>query len=142
MAYVYRAHVQYRERRVAIKYLAVPNHRQRRRMMREALVQSTLTHRNIVTFIERIEVDGDPALVMEWVDGIPLDRWLRAHEPEPGDARNIVAQLARALGYCHSRGVIHRDVKPSNVLVRAAATPAARHRTPRAHSVRTLCVRR
>jgi tetratricopeptide (TPR) repeat protein len=98
------------------------------RFGREYRALARLHHPNIVT-VYRYGVDEHQQayLVMELVDGIPVQRWV-AGFGEPGDPRRTAAVvhaltgLARALGYLHSRGFIHRDLKSNNVLVQADGT--------------------
>ena len=91
-----------------------------RRFEREARTSRGLDHPGIVRVLEHGYHDGQPYLVMEYVSGPSLKEYLREQDgPLPvEDAVRLVAALAEALDYAHSQGVIHRDVKPSNVLLR------------------------
>ncbi len=88
-----------------------------RRFTQEVRVSSSLKHPNIVTVYDVGEVDGQPYLVTEYVDGESLKerigRGMRVEE-----AIDVAAQVAEALTASHAAGVIHRDVKPANVMVR------------------------
>ena len=78
-----------------------------------------LMHTNIATVFDYGEDDGLAFLVMELVDGPPLSAILAERGPlEPGEVRSIVGQAALALGVAHEARVVHRDVKPANILVR------------------------
>jgi serine/threonine protein kinase len=81
-----------------------------------------LRHPNIVSVYEYDEVDGQPYIAMEYLPGVTLEQLLReVGEPLPLDrVLNLVQQLATALTYALRRGVVHRDVKPRNVMVGAA----------------------
>jgi eukaryotic-like serine/threonine-protein kinase len=89
------------------------------RFFREASVLSRLHHPNIVEFCEVGEENGLPYFAMEFIDGFTLDSLLerRGGRLAVGDALYVVMAAARALAYAHERNVIHRDVKPSNIMV-------------------------
>lgn len=105
------------ERPVALKLIAgdLPDHAARVRFSREARAIARLQHPSIVAVYRVGDVEGRPYIAYEYVDGESLDRverplaWTRALE--------IGVAVARALGRAHERGVLHRDVKPANVIV-------------------------
>ncbi|HTY42779.1 MAG TPA: serine/threonine-protein kinase [Thermoanaerobaculia bacterium] len=88
------------------------------RFLKEAKLAGRLQHPNIVTIFD-VGRQGDTCFIaMEHVDGSPLTRYLGAIDALPLAARiAIVRQVAEALGHAHERGVLHRDVKPGNILV-------------------------
>lgn len=127
---VYRAVQESTSRVVAIKAIATgPNTtpRQRARAEREAEMTARLRHPNIVTVFEsRTLADGRIALVMEYVDGVPLDVWRpaeRVHGERRRELLRILAQVCGGVHHAHLNGVIHRDLKPDNVLVTEDGRP-------------------
>jgi serine/threonine protein kinase len=87
------------------------------RFQREAEAVARLHHPNVVQIYEVGEQDGQPYLALELVDGPSLGEKLADGPLLPRDAAELVAALARAVAHAHSRGVIHRDLKPTNVLL-------------------------
>jgi serine/threonine-protein kinase len=92
------------------------------RLLNEGKLQASWDHPNIVRVLDAFEHDGGLALLMEFVDGPDLARWLDDH---PGGvdlalAEDLFTQLLDALEYAHARGVVHRDLKASNVLLERA----------------------
>jgi serine/threonine-protein kinase len=89
------------------------------RFAREAAAAGMLSHANIVT-VYHLGEEGDlQYLVMELVNGDSLEKTLSNGQPQdPRTAISILAQVADALDYAHGEGIVHRDVKPANILVR------------------------
>ncbi len=84
----------------------------------EATAAARIEHPNVVGVHDFGEVDGSPYLVMQWVEGVDLQRLVeREGALEPGRALRLLAQVSKALDAAHAKGVVHRDVKPSNILV-------------------------
>jgi tRNA A-37 threonylcarbamoyl transferase component Bud32/streptogramin lyase len=121
MSVVYRAHHHALKRNVALKLLS-PDLAEddifRRRFLRESQLAASLDHPNVVPVYEAGEVEGLLYIAMRFVDGTDLRTVLR-REGALGADRSlaVAAQVAGALDAAHERGLIHRDVKPSNVLV-------------------------
>jgi len=105
-------------RRVALKFLSTTTKEYRARFLREARAVSALTHPNIATVFDYGETDeGQPYIVMELIKGESLSDKLRAGSLPLPEAIRIVSCIAEALGEAHHQGVVHRDVKPSNVVI-------------------------
>ncbi|HEV2901962.1 MAG TPA: protein kinase, partial [Gaiellaceae bacterium] len=121
MSSVYKAHDRLLERIVAIKILHphfTEDEEYVERFRREARSVAQLSHPNIVTVIDRGEDSGRQYIVFECVEGENLKQLVERTGPLPvRDALMLGLQMARALSFAHGRGLIHRDVKPQNVLL-------------------------
>jgi serine/threonine-protein kinase len=121
MSTVYRAFDTVLERPVAIKLMHREIARdgdQLERFRREARSVAQLNHQHIVTVIDAGEDDGTPYIVLEYVEGETLkDRIRRFGRLPIVEAIAYAIEIARALGCAHERGIVHRDIKPQNVLV-------------------------
>ena len=122
MADVWAAHDQVLQRMVALKVMRPdPGHEElfALRFRDEALNSAGLIHTNIATLFDYGEDQGLAFLVMELVDGKPLSQLIRERGPLPSDqVRSVLGQCALALGVAHQANLVHRDVKPPNILVR------------------------
>jgi eukaryotic-like serine/threonine-protein kinase len=121
MAEVYLAHDLMLDRRVALKVLFPELSTDRNfveRFRREAQAAANLSHPNIVSIYDWGEEDGTYFIVMEYIDGRTLGQIIRGEGPLlPERAAEIGADVAGALAFAHKSGVVHRDVKPGNVLI-------------------------
>ena len=127
MGTVFQAHDPDIDRLVAVKIFSVfdsscsDNQAFRERFAQEAKAAGRLTHPHIVAIYDRGEEPETrtPYIVMEYVAGQPLSAFLTANSMrlEERFALQIAKQIAQALAYAHDRGVVHRDVKPSNILI-------------------------
>src|SRR3954452_20973831 len=121
MGIVYRATQLSLGRPVALKLIAhehAADANFRERFQRESRMAAAIDHPNVIPVYEAGEEDGRLYLVMRWVAGTDLHRLLRAEgRISPQRASAIVAQVAGALDAAHAAGLVHRDVKPANVLL-------------------------
>ena len=121
MARVYKAYDPKIDRTLAIKALKahlLADDEYRARFLREAKGAGILSHPNIVTVFDVGEEDRQPYIAMEWVDGPTLADLLKEGKSfAPRQIAEIGIQLARALDYAHKKGIVHRDVKPGNIML-------------------------
>ncbi|MGE3234578.1 MAG: Stk1 family PASTA domain-containing Ser/Thr kinase [Thermoleophilia bacterium] len=121
MARVYLGHDRLLDREVAVKVLAEPYASDPNfveRFRREASAAAGLNHPNIVAVYDRGEADGSYYIVMEYLAGPDLKQVIRSRAPlPPVEAIDATQQILAALGAAHRRDLVHRDVKPQNVLV-------------------------
>ena len=114
---------QYRKN-VAIKFLEGPATAgilARFRLERQIL--AGLDHPNIARLYDAGEVDGSPYLVMEHIEGVPLDVYVREQDPSTRKRLEIFRDVCAAISFAHRRLVVHRDIKPGNILVTADGVP-------------------
>jgi serine/threonine protein kinase len=114
---------QYRKN-VAIKLLEGPaTESVLARFRLERQILAGLDHPNIAHLFDAGEVDGWPYLVMEHIEGVPLDAYVRAQNPSLRKRLEIFRDICAAIGFAHRRLVVHRDIKPGNILVTADGAP-------------------
>jgi serine/threonine-protein kinase len=114
------------ERPVAVKAIESAGSRGSGRVLREAQAAARLNHPGIVTLYEMGEEDGNALLVTELVDGTTLAQLNRDGTLSDREVGEIAADLCEALAHAHSRAVVHRDIKPQNVLVTDEGEPRAK----------------
>lgn len=95
----------------------------RARLTREVQVLRDLRHAGVVAVLDCGIQDEQPFIVTEWIDGQPLDAWLRGRRLSPREVASLFLLIADAVRAAHLRGVIHRDLKPSNILVDGGGAP-------------------
>jgi serine/threonine protein kinase len=121
MGEVYLATQSFPERRVAVKVLArelAEDGDFRERFIRESNAAASTEHPNIVPIYGAGEHDGVLYLAMRYVEGVDLGTLIARDGPlDPTRAVRIVTQVAAALDAAHRRGLVHRDVKPGNILI-------------------------
>lgn len=119
MGSVYRALDLVSRKAVAIKILRrdlAESRHARRRFAREARAARMLAHPNVVKVLKFCD-EARPYIVMELVDGVSMRRFVRRERPEASRLLGLVEQLCEALAHAHDRGVVHRDMKPDNIVV-------------------------
>lgn len=122
MGVIYRATQRSLNRTVSVKLLLLGRYSSEesiRRFRREAQSAAALRHPHIVSVYEVGEHEGQPYLTLEYIDGQSLAQVLRQGPLEPRRAAEYARTIAEAIHYAHVQGVLHRDVKPSNVLLDA-----------------------
>ena len=123
MGIVYRAQHQLLGTWVALKVLdprLASDARFVQRFALEAQTAARLQHPNIVKVFDVGQAEGWYFIVMEFLEGIPLDRWLREHQRcSPQEAVGTLRQVAAAPAHAHAHNLVHRDVKPANIMLRS-----------------------
>jgi serine/threonine-protein kinase len=129
MAVVYKAYDTRLESDVAVKVIRTENlapsvlARALKRFEREAKALAKLTHANIVKVLDYGEYEGRPYLVMPFLPGGTLKECLKGQTMPWQEAARLLLPVARALDFAHQEGLIHRDVKPSNILITRSGDP-------------------
>jgi len=111
--------------RAAIKVIrGLPESAGLERLKRERQILAGLNHPNVARLLDGGTTDdGQPFLVMEYVDGQPVDQWCRQHPRAPAEIVRLLLPVLDAVEYAHRHLVIHRDIKPGNVLVTGEGHP-------------------
>lgn len=126
MGMVYKAYDTKLKRTVALKFLSphlLADDQHRKRFIHEAQAAAGFTHPNICTIHEIHKTDGHTFMVMEYVEGQSLREKIEVGAFDVGEALDIVIQIAKGLSKAHDLGIIHRDIKPGNVLITSEGDP-------------------
>lgn len=103
--------------RHALKVLRYQHAPTVQRLIQEGQLQSQMHHPNVVAVTDLIEVNGAPGLVLEYIEGPPLDRWLANNRPPLWQAEHIFRGILAGVSRAHAIKLVHRDLKPANVLL-------------------------
>ena len=126
MAVVYKAFDNIDHKIVAVKILKdefIANEEFRRRFKNESKAIAVLSHQNIVKVYDVSYGDMLQYIVMEYVDGITLKEYmLQQGKIDPREAIYFLTQILRALQHAHDKGIVHRDIKPQNIMLKSDGT--------------------
>jgi serine/threonine protein kinase len=114
------------EKQVAVKVLAgdLLTPRSVERFRKERQILAGLEHPYIARLLDGgVGSDGCPYIVMEYVDGLPVDRYCRERSLSVRQTVELAVKICSAVEYAHTRGIVHRDIKPGNLIVTADGTP-------------------
>lgn len=115
MGEVYKAYDTTLNRYVALKFLKKEDPVRLKRFLREARMQAKVDNKNICKVYEVNEIEGKPFIAMQFINGIPLDE--ASHQMSRTEKIKVIQIIAEALNEAHNLGLIHRDIKPKNILI-------------------------
>ncbi len=102
-----------------LKHLRLPKPEFRYKLIEEGRIQAVQDHQNLVTVTDALEIDGRPALVMEYIEGPTLAVWVDQYEYPPLDEAMLIFRgVVRGMYAAHRVGLVHRDLKPENVFMK------------------------
>lgn len=109
--------------RVALKKPITTTDEQERRFLKSIEIASLLEHPYILKTIGTIQSHGATWMITPWVDGVPVDQWCNQADRDKNFVINLFLRICEAVIHAHARGVIHRDLRPSNILIRKENIP-------------------
>lgn len=121
MGIIYRAYKMPEKQAVAIKFMIEQS--QYKRFQRESATGRLLHHPNFVRYHDDGQVDGHFYIVMEYIEGKSLKKYLEESSLTSDQRLSLFHKIVRAIGYAHGQGVIHRDIKPGNIMVTSECEP-------------------
>lgn len=101
----------------ALKVLSLSSGAIRKRLLREGQLQAALQHTNIVNVTDVLDVGGNPGLLMEYIDGPPLDQAMKRYKIGLRDGLILFRGIVAGVRAAHREGLVHRDLKPANILL-------------------------
>lgn len=123
MGRVYKAYDRLLKRYIALKILNFEEPEGIELLKREALINAKLNHPFIVSVYDVGEINSKPFIAMEFVDGDSLRKVLNKKRFKPNEVIDIFSKILEAVAYAHENGVIHRDIKPTNILFTSTGHP-------------------
>ncbi|MEM8885779.1 MAG: tetratricopeptide repeat protein [Planctomycetota bacterium] len=123
MGTVYEAEQSNPRRRVALKLISFATPELLKRFEYEAEILGRLNHPGIARIFEAGVSEGRPFFAMEYIEGVPLDTYIRQQALSTDQRLDLLARIADAVQHAHLQGVVHRDLKPGNILVEKDGTP-------------------
>ncbi|MEL6346603.1 MAG: serine/threonine-protein kinase, partial [Myxococcota bacterium] len=117
MASVWKVRHQRLDTLYALKVLHRTDQQLQQRLRREGIFQAGIQHPNVVTVFDLLDIDGQPGLLMEYIPGPDLRTYLRRFAPSPRQMDALTVGILDGMQAVHDLGVVHRDVKPANILL-------------------------
>ena len=111
-------------RHVALKFMSLQTEERKARFKREGQAIAALSaHPNVCTIYHSLEVESQPILVMEYIEGVTLEEKIGAGPISLNECTDIIIQIGRGLSHAHQNGIVHRDIKPGNIMISKSGVP-------------------